>query len=120
MSQKGKPPVFGDIHRRCLVSSIAGYELREDGVIYIFLKSGETVELQFNVDYLAAKAMEKLDGYFKVDTPEGDPCEICVRKDVEDPALAEDDHIEDKTYCKQCDDDEFYVKFREPGKDPHD
>lgn len=113
MPKKGKPEAFGDKHRRCVISSIAGYEVTTLGGIKIHLKSGETIDLQFEVDYLAEKAMTRLDAYFAVDTPESDACSLCRRKDLDDPETQDG-----YTYCNSCS-DRTLDEFRPPDADPH-
>lgn len=111
MSSK-KPQAFGDKYRRCMVSSVAGYEERDDGEVWIFLKSGETVKLKFGNAYLSNLAMRKFDGYFKTDTPENDPCKVCCRKDVPEPR-----YTNGNTYCTFCN---GHGEFKPPGENPHD
>ncbi len=113
MPKKTKPEVFGDKYRRCMISSIAGYTKATHGVIIIHLKSGETMDLEFGVDYLAKKAMARLDAYFAVDTPESDACSLCRRKDLDDPETQDG-----YTYCNSCS-DRTLDEFRPPDTDPH-
>ena len=97
-NKKARPEVFGDKHRRCLISSIAGYEATGKGGVNIHLKSGETVTLEFNKEYLQKLAMARLDGYFALDTPETDCCTVCVKKNV----AHDDPGPHRKVFCDNC------------------
>ena len=108
-TKKTKPETFGDKHSRCLISSIAGYDLIDGGKIQIHLKSGETMELFYQVEYLAKLAFDKLDSYFKVDAPEAIACNICVNKDKIDPA----EENNNRTFCDFCYKDKEH--FKAPG-----
>jgi len=104
-TKKTKPEVFGDGCNGALISSIAGYNLIADNII-LQLKSGETMKLYYQVDYLAELAFAKLKTYFKVDTPESSACNVCSNKDK----ICE---RENRSYCDFC-----YASDREHFKAP--
>jgi hypothetical protein len=95
-TKRKKPEAFGNNHRRCLIASIGSYGQVANGVIEIYLKSGETVSLDFEVDYLAQAALKKLDSYFTVDKMPASACKICSNNDVPDD---EHNHL---THCDSC------------------
>ena len=104
-----RPDVFGDEFGRCLISSIAGYELMDNGQINVYLKSGETSTFDFEVSYLANKAFAKLDSFFKTSLPTARACDVCSNKD----RIDDDDSI-GRTFCDFC----FSHKehFKAPGE----
>ncbi len=108
-TKKTKPETFGDEYSRCLISSIAAYDLLEDAKIQIHLKSGKIVEMIYQVEYLAKLAFAKLDSYFKVDAPEAVACRVCTNKDK---IYVEEGR--DRTYCNFCYGDKEY--FKAPGE----
>ncbi len=92
------PETFGHKYSQIVISSIAGLTICEDGIIKINLKSGEVVELEFHVDYLAEKAYAALRERFNATDLENNPCKICAK--------------EDKNYaCKFC---KSYDRFEAP------
>ena len=115
MTTKKKPELFGDGYRGCLMSSVAGFNQKEDGHLDIHLKSGDVVHLQFGNDYLADLAKEKLESYFTVTNMESNPCNVCSRSDIVDTSYEQKDRK--RTYCYHC---QGYDEFRKPGTDPHD
>ena len=99
-SKRTKPEVFGDLCGRCLISSIASYEWLQDGKLAIQKKSGDTITLDFEIDYLAKIAFAKLDSYFKVDIPQAVACDVCSNKDRPDPEETTGSHK--RTFCDFC------------------
>ena len=115
MATKKVAELFGDGYRGCLMSSVAGFNQREGGLLDIHLKSGGKVQLQFGNDYLCDLAKAKLESYFIVTNMEANPCNVCSRNDIPDPSFEQTGTS--RTYCRDC---SGYDEFREPGVDPHD
>ena len=106
--KKGKlPAAIADYNARVLISSIASYQEMTKGKICCYLKSGETVTLDFDVAYLSEKAMKVLDAHFNIEQPIHDACEICVRRDVIYPAESP------RKYCDYCFGDREYFTAQE-------
>jgi len=101
LKKKGiKPVAFGDKFVRCLIASIASYELRKYGKIDINQKSGDTITLDFEVDYLGEIAFAELDSYFKTNLPMAKACDVCANKNRVDPEEA--DGPLKRTFCDFC------------------
>ena len=110
--ERNMPQVFGDEYTRCIVSSISSYELLNGGEINIYQKSGDTITLDFEVDYLAKIAFAKLDSYFKVDVPQPVACVVCSNKDKANP-----EEGNDRSFCDFCYKDKEHFAPPEEAKD---
>lgn len=103
MTTKSKPKVFADEYRRCLFTSIAGYQELDRAKILVDLKSGGQMTFEFHAEHLATAALKILDENHVLTQPRFDPCPDCANKDV---PLAEG---EPSTYCDVC--TERYNRF---------
>jgi hypothetical protein len=110
-SPKGKPKrsklpaAIADQDTRVPISSIAAYQEMTDGKLSCFLKSGETITLDFDVSYLSKKAMAILDAHFNIEQPVWYACDVCLNKDKIDP-----EESNGRTFCDFCYKDREYFK----------
>lgn len=96
--RKNKLPAAIADENCCIpISSIASYQEMDGGKICCFLKSGETITLDFDVEYLSGKAMAVLDAHFNIEQPIYIACDVCVNKDKLDPEEAAK-----RTFCDFC------------------
>ena len=105
MPKSDRIPAFGDQFSRVPIASISGFRECDNGQIEVSLKSGGKMIFDFDIPFLSAPALARLDKRFDIEIPEFKACNVCVNKNVDDPETTGT-----LTYCNSCYNDRRHFK----------